>query len=269
MVSDLYTRAKYNSPIPCLIGKDIRVYDISKANISVLRQLGIISEEMYNHLFCADKMEREVTIGRLIGDNPLIGTSLANGILDMRRKFLEMNELSESDILEADNDSLAVINHLVRYQQVGDFVTFRLAEVYTSFYRVRNIKYFYLADMINNTEFLRLKGMDKSKHLHEDYMVDFLKELFYQAQFNGPKSAIELISDFHNQYVSRSIHYGYYRELNARSLFRIKQSISNYGSYYVEMIADPRVESMIDISYNENILREFIKLFSAEYFQMK
>ena len=70
MSKHLWERSFYNSNIPYLISVPIREYDISKANISVLRDANVINEEQYQYFYNAPKYIREVAIGKMQGSNP-------------------------------------------------------------------------------------------------------------------------------------------------------------------------------------------------------
>ena len=69
MISQLYKNINYKSQVNNIIGENIREYDISKANITMLYSANIISLEEYNRLCNVDKMERQITIGYLIKKN--------------------------------------------------------------------------------------------------------------------------------------------------------------------------------------------------------
>ena len=269
MSCTLWNNIKYKSFIDCLVDTPITVYDIKAANISVLFDKGLISPEVYNNLRTSAKIEREIYIGNLQGRNPYISEKLKEGIIEAKEKFFTMNGLDDSEILEIDNDAVYVIgSRPIRVQSVCEHVYFKKAEQYTSFYRVRNIEYFYYANIANRVEYLNPKGLgNKAIALHEPFMLDFLKELFYRAQFEGPQSALQVLASFHQSYCSRRLPLGYYRNLNPDS----KYAVGNFDRYatYAVNNEDPRLRRIMDISYNEKILREFNMLLSERYLKFK
>ena len=258
---------KYRAPIDCLIDTPIRVFDIRAANISVLREKEIINPELYNQLRVAAKIEREVYVGKLQGSDPAISKALAQGIIEAKQKFFVENGLDDSEILEVDNDAVYVIGNIpIRLQQVSPFVYFKKAEEYTSFYRVKKIEYFYYANLQSRMEYLNPKGLgSRGIQLHSPFMLDFLKELFMTAQFNGIETALQLLSTFYGNYCSKGLDVGFYRNLNTDSMYSVG-NFDKYASYFINTNVDPRMKKVLDISYNEKILREFNRLLSNKFY---
>lgn len=263
-MGNLWSKVNYASYMQCLIDTQIRVYDISKANISVLRQAGVISQDEYDYLYNADKLEREVYVGKLQGNRPEASKILADGIINAKRLFFEANNIDDNDVLEINNDAVYLIGTKpVPVQQVQPLVYFKLAELYTSFYKVKDIRYYYYANLMDRTEYLNPKGLGKAAPLHEAYMLDFLKELFYTAQFQGVQEALKLLSIFYNNYIAGQLDLNYYRNLNPASRFNIK-SFDKYASYQTDIVTPLNVR-LIDRSYNEKVLRDFNKLLVEKY----
>lgn len=259
----LWDKFHYRANINCLTDTSIRSYDIRKANISILREANHISEEEYQWLYNADRMTRQVYIGKLLGRKPELSAALADGIKAAKKKFFEMNNLEDSEILEIDNDAIYVIGRRpIRFQQVSPYVFFKLEEEYTAYYRLKKISYFYSYNHITRTENLRAKGLGESgTALHEPFMLDFLKELFKTAQMSGYGKAIQLLAIFYKNYITRSLPIEYYRELNSQSMY----TITIDGNSYSTDITMRNYINIVDISYNENILRELNKLLSILY----
>lgn len=65
----LYEKTLYKANIQYLVDVPIFEYDISKANISVLSDKGIISENQYQYLFNLPKLERNIAIGNMCGSD--------------------------------------------------------------------------------------------------------------------------------------------------------------------------------------------------------
>lgn len=270
MPSLLWDKFHYIANIDCLTDFPIRSFDMRKANISVLRESNQISEEQYNYLFNADKIEREIYIGKLIGNKPELSAILSNGIKQAKKLFFEANSIEDVDVLEINNDAVYIIGYKpVAVQQVSQYIYFKLEEEYTAFYRVKNISYYYDYNTVTRKEVLRAKGLGETgTALHSQYMLDFLKELFKTAQMSGYEQAIRLLSIFYRNYVNKLLPIEYYRELNPQSMFRIDIESKAGAAYYSE-IANPMHRQYVDISYNEMILREFNKLLSYLYMKKR
>ncbi len=66
MSQQLWERINYLTDKPFILSSNIYEYDITKANINVLRSMDMISEYEYNNYLLMDKMSREVSIGEKI-----------------------------------------------------------------------------------------------------------------------------------------------------------------------------------------------------------
>lgn len=266
----LWQKANYRSDIQFLIDTNIYEYDISKANISVLRDANVLSEEEYQYYYQAPKNIREIAIGKLQGRNPEVTSILKNGITNARRIFQESNNIKDSEILAIRNDSMTIIGRPAEYLNATDRVAFRMSGFYTSFYKINYQDYFYMYDVVNQTEDLAIKGLgDKGIELHKYYMLEFLLELFYSAQIEGVKTAIMLLQMFYNNYISRLLDINYYRELNPQSMFKLLFSDQHkrltMSNIYADILVD-RDKRYIDIGYNEAILRYLNSIYASIYF---
>lgn len=269
-MSNLWEKTSYRSPIQFLIDIPIREYDISKANISVLRDANVISEEQYQYFYNCPKIERAIAIGKMQGANSAVTEALKAGISKARKYFIESNGIKDSDILAIRNDAITVVGTTpVENLQVTDRVSFRLAGNYSSFYHVNTIDLYYLYDRIVNIEVLDVKGLGEGGvNLHRQYMLDFLATLFYSAQIEGIKMAIGLLDTVHKNYVNKDLDINYYREFNPESRFLLDPGFSRCSSLYMDF-ATNRDKSIIDISYNEKILRHFMQVLASVYFGSK
>lgn len=266
----LWQKANYRSDIQFLIDTNIYEYDISKANISVLRDANILSEEEYQYYYQAPKNIREIAIGKLQGRNPEVTSILKNGITNARRIFQESNGIKDSEILAIRNDSMTIIGRPAEFLNATNRVAFRLAGFYTSFYKINYQDYFYMYDVVNQTEDLAIKGLgDKGIELHKYYMLEFLLELFYSAQIEGVKTAITLLQMFYSNYINRLLDANYYRELNPQSMFKLLFSDQHkrlsMRDIYTDTLVD-RDKRYIDIGYNESILRYLNSIYASIYF---
>lgn len=265
MTAFLWNRYRYVSNIKCLVSRPIRVYDIRQANISILRDKNYIDDSTYDMLKDAPKKYREVYIGKLIIKDPSVNNIIQDGIIESKHAFFDINHIEDSEILEIDNDAIYLMGD--RYipetnQWVSGRTYFKLSEHYSSFYALGNIKCFYFYENLHGTEYIKLKGMEKSRVLHEAYMLDFLKALFCTAQVEGVEEAIKFLNSFYTQYVNFQLPVGYYREFTSTSHFKIN---SGYHWYYIENPTSNMVR-LIDISHNENILRTLQQYFTRLYF---
>lgn len=268
-MSSIWKKKFYKANIPYLIDVPIRAYDITKANINVLYDAGAISQEQHQYLMTCPKLEREITIGQMQGNDSRITEILTDGIMHARQVFMDANNLQDSDILEIRNDSLMVMGRKpINVLEITQNVHFREDGKYTSHYKFNvgfgPIDLYYYGNIVEQVEYLHVKGLGKSETLHRDYMLDFLQLLSYSIQFEGAKNAISILSRVHNDYINLNMDIGYYRELNAQSKYRLKP-ISMYADFTADYLTD-RDKPLLNISHNEAILRYFGQILSSIHF---
>lgn len=266
MSKSVWKKVSYKSSIQYVIDFPIREYDLTKANISVLRDANAISEDLYQYLYACPKDERNITIGKMIGKNTQLETVRKAGIENARRLFMEINNLDDSDILAIRNDAMVVLSDRPMKLDITERTKFRLEGSYRSFYRLGMIELYYDFDPINKIEVLDIKGLgENSIPLHADYMLDFLKELFYCAQLEGLGTAINILSQFYDNYINLRLEVGYYRELVSGSRYRLNRSFTNFQTIEMDW-ATERDKKYLDISYNANLLITLNKMFASNYF---
>lgn len=269
-MNDLWQKINYRAPVQYIIDMTIREFDITKANISVLRDANAITEELYQYLYRAPKQERSVYIGKLEGKHPEIVPVLKSGIEKARRTFIETNGIETNEVLAIRNDAIMVIgDRPISNLQMTDRVAFRLAAAYRSFYKLDYMDFFYNYDLITRTEVLDIKGLNnESIELHKQFMLDFLAELFYTAQIEDCKGAISILNNFYKQFINKELDIGFYRELNSQSQFRFINSMTSVGRLYSDNCSNYD-KKYIDLSCNANILRQLNRMYSRVYFNKR
>ena len=136
MSKTLWQKHSYKLNVNYMIDVLLREYDLSKANISVLRDYDILSEEQYQYYLTCPKLEREIAIGKLQGRNPKATEALKDGISQAKRIFMESNNVEDSDVFAIINDAIIVIGSKpIQNLQVSERLKFRLDGTFTSLNR--------------------------------------------------------------------------------------------------------------------------------------
>lgn len=265
---NLYENVNYTANVDYIIGSYIREYDIAKANISILYWKGVLNREQYDFLYHADRMTRQVTIGKLRQKNPELGKALDAGIIEAKKIFFEANNIKDFDVLCIKNDAVYLINRTPNITRISDTVEFVCKNIYTSYLYINRVQYMYFYDPIMKKEVLDIKGIGEDNiEKHRNYFYEFLMELLYTATTDSIENTLMLIQDFSNKYVLGDLDLGYYREFNAASQFRIQGGLS-----YMEVTADHLPESskgILNKSYNYSVLQELYKIFTQIYFNKR
>ena len=138
-MTELYKKTLYLLDIDFLINTTIYEYDLSKANISILRQYGLITDDLYNTLYAADRMDRQVFIGKLQKNDRNIAKALEDGFIEVRRLFFMANGLEERDILSIKKDAIFTFKRCMNLR-VAEWLDFKEKNLYTSYYHIPSQK---------------------------------------------------------------------------------------------------------------------------------
>lgn len=246
---NILEKTTFIKDIDYLVNIPIYEYDISKANINILYKYNMLDDYNYNRLMNAPRNVRQKEIGIMILKNSKIYSIINNGIKEMRSKFMEMNNLTDEDILSVKNDALFVIDKVPLVTKF-DNIEFRLRNTYSSFCKANGLELYYAVDRSNSKDFLDVKGISDSKLInHENYIIDFIKTLFYEIQ-TDINTAILMIRHFYRQYIDFELDINYYRCFDSISMFKV---IIGDKYYDVDMAND---YSCLDISCNLNLIRD-------------
>lgn len=265
-MAHLFDLDSYTAPIGYVISHFIREYDISKANINILLYKNLISKDQYDYYYNLPKQQRAILVGLLQRDNSAIRTGLTEGFGEVRHMFYEANDIHEYQVLSIKKDAIFLIDHIPKVTKFGN-IEFVNKNIYTSFYNLDKIEYYYYADKDN--EKLDVKGIsDNTLILHQNYMLDYLKYIFHLAQDGRITDALNNIQDFYNSFINYELDIGYYRELNNRSLYRTK-FILNENRVFINGFNNNTDIHDIDGSYNIGILMNIYKILLDQYLKGK
>ena len=269
MSKTLWQKHSYKLNVNYMIDILMREYDLSKANISVLRDYNILSEEQYQYYLTCPKLEREIAIGKLQGRNPKATEALKDGISQAKRIFMESNNIEDSDVFAIINDAIIIIGSKpILNLQVSDRLKFRLDGTFTSYMRLKNIDLYYYFNRSTNEEKITNRGLGSAaSELHRDFMIEFISEILYSTQIDGVRTSVPLLQNVHHNYINRDLPVGYYREFNSQAMYRILDNICpKYSGPYYQENAIEYEKQFIDISYNESLLREINSILASIYF---
>lgn len=259
-------RKTYLAPIPYLISHYIYEYDISKANLNIMYHQGVINKEEYDLIKTFPKQQREIYFG-LAQKDPEKDKALQEGLTIFRQKFLESNQIPETNLLSVKNDALFIVDIVPKFT-VFDNIEFIRKNVYTSFYKLGKLEVYYYLDSVNNKEIIDVKGIsdDKLQKYHYEFFIQLLCTIFECVQTSSAGDALILINMIIQNYINMQLPIEYYREFNTDSMYRI--SMPNGLQYLFETIDDNN-KQYLNISTNLNILRELYGIISNIYFNQQ
>lgn len=237
----LYEKHNYlNKDIEYLINNEITEYDIKSAGFNLIKKYNLLDNKRIEHLESLSKKRRQITIGLYQRDNLEFRNALNEKFVEIRKIFFESNDLKDDEILSIKKDAIVTLRKC--FYTEFDNIEFADKNVYSSYFYINNFEIY-----INEKD-IHLKGISDSKlKLHEDYMLDFLHKLFRMIETSSNKKyIINNIKEFISFYKSKMLHIGYYRELNADSLYKLDMDFldEHVGLEWTKSLDN------IDISYN-------------------
>lgn len=256
-----YSKDNYLTPQKYIFSSIITEYDISKANINILKYKNMITPKEYEYAISLDKKSREIYIG-LKQKNSNIANALQEGFAEFREKFITANNFTETDIISIKKDAIFILNKKAKIVNF-DNIVFTEKNIYNSYMNLNRLEIYYGSDPINGTDKIDIKGISNELlPLHEDYMICFLCTVLDYIQSNSIKEVYEMILQFEKMYRNKELAVEFYREFNSDSMYRISingtqyllDTISNNEFYY------------LNISTNYKIIQEIYKLISNIYF---
>lgn len=258
MISNLYTKTLYSIDSDFII-HPIYEYDISKANINILRSEGCISQSQYEYLYRAPSEERKKTIGLMERDNPSITNKLKEGFEKARYNFINYNNIQDDEIISIRKDAM-FITRPVEHNVFG-LINFVLKNTYSLMIRINKIEFYF--NNIDESYKLDIKGIkDETLLKHQNSYLSVICEILSMIQMKDFAGAVQYIIEFNKRFNSFQLSIDFYREFNQSSLYRI----NTFNSiYYIDDILDTDI-TCLDISNNQNFNRELYKVISMIYF---
>lgn len=243
-MSNLYERHLYlDKSVDCLLSTHIREYDMKSAGFSILKREKLAGENFISYLSTLDKKQRNVQIGLYTKANKDIIEKFNNGFVKARKEFFEMNEIEDSEVLSIKKDAIFLINRIPEHTKFKG-MEFVLKNSYSSYYYLNKIEFYFK----NMGKKLDVKGIsDEDLIRHEKYILNELKSIFSIVESGKKEYIIKRLKKFAMAYKNKELDYGFYRELNQDSLYRIKSFKVMSATVGVN-----NIDSLdnIDISYN-------------------
>jgi hypothetical protein len=159
---------------------------------TVLEQFRLLPKEQYTR-----------KIGLMQRDNKEFSDALLNGQRAIRKKFIEVNGLSEQNILSLHSDAVRFFTKK-KIINVIDGVTFRHDKTWSSYIRYDKI------EMMYDDESITFKQVEPAiLNRHTLSICRYLLNVFYKVN-NYERSIISDLAKFQTQYLQRKLRDEYY-----------------------------------------------------------
>ena len=186
------------------IKRNIYEYDIYKANISCLLEMGEINQEQYNMLKDIPKGERAKYVAAF--EKLEADTSKGYHIFVEKslEKFKKINNIEEKNIIEIVFDAIW-IDKEVDNLQVTENIRFTCKRKASSILEIGKVKFYF--DSTNNTFFQR--GLGKK----ESPWFEIIKEYMRLSEIRDTKNLNKFISNFKEKYINKKVNKELYQGL--------------------------------------------------------
>lgn len=263
MIGKLYEKTLYTVPVDFII-TPIYEYDISKANISILLQKGVIDVSQYNDFYNMNREDRQINIGYMQRNNPEIIKILEEGFKEARYSFIVSNNIQDDEIVSIKKDSLFI----TKQANVTKFghVNFTLRNTYSIMVKIHKLEVYYNINPMSFEHSIDIKGIKNEVLIkHESTYIHLLCEILYLICNNRPEDAIRYMKNFVIDYDNLILPIEFYREFNQQSLYRVS---SVNSAYYIDDAIGLN-SCNLDISYNRQFNRELMKLITSLFISMR
>lgn len=247
MSSNLYERHLYLNPdIPIISAHKIREYDMTSGGLNVLIKAGALSDHQIKWLKSLPKKDRNIQIGLLLKNNKELVEIQNAGFVEARKNLFEANDIEDSDVLSIKKDAVFLIDKSADVLKFNE-VEFRLANTYTSFYKLGQIEFYFKNAMSYDSIKLDIKNMHPHLELHQEHFLKFLITTFKSVEELEQNAYQKKLKRFAIKYKNRELDTEFYREFNDSSMIKLNLSLSG-GQLGVENF-DGNIDD-IDIGYN-------------------
>ena len=255
--SNLYKKDSYTIPESYVINS-IYEYDISKANINILYEKGIIDDNQYNTLYNSDKKSREISVG-MMQKNVSVARALSQGFCEFRRRLFESNGIQDNEIVSIKKDAVFVTRPLIN--TVFGRVEFKEKNIFNMMIKLDRLEIYYGVNSVTREHVIDIKGIkDEKIDKYENYFFNILINVFCLLVSHLYVQALDLINKYIQSYVNLELDVTAYREFNNVYMYRIKNSL-----YMSECVLDMH-KNCLDISCNLNLLLQLKMLVINMYY---
>lgn len=230
-------------------------YDISQANINILKKYNQLSDKDYNYLKSIPKINREIIIGNMIKGNKDLFKIIQKGIKESKVNLFDSNNIKGYEVVRIASDAVYINRTSPLQYTTFDNIEFKIKSISNSYLKLKDILFF--INYENNNINVDIKGLGEDYSKHES-LISFICNIICELEFDGIKPAMNSLEQFIDDYINKRLDVLYYREFNSRGLY----NVSNSG-FYLDMIDVLSPE--IDINYNLYLLRELSSILYEIY----
>lgn len=203
----------FNDNIQYMFHANIVEYDMVAASVSVCEHFNLLDKNTIEQLKLMPKDKRTVKMGMLQKDKEF-SEKLLSGIREMRRKFLEVNGLDDTNILSLHSDA-CIFSSRKKIVTDIDGVKFRHDGTWSAYVRYNKIEMFYANDYIT----FKNVPADLMKE-HTIGINKYLRKVFGYIEDYNP-DVVKYISKFESKYLKDEFPEYYYPAFGKRGTYKM------------------------------------------------
>ena len=193
----------FNPNIQFMFHSNIVEYDMRAMSVSVSEKYGLLDEETIRILRLLPKDQRTKRVGLMQRDNKEYSQRLIECELDTRRKFLEANNLDETNVISLHSDA-CIFNSKNKIINNIDGIEFKHENTWSAYMFYKGIEMFYSDGVIT------YKGIPKEMlNQHTLGIHKFLCNVFNKVD-NYDTDILPFLSKFQKNYLQDKLPEFYY-----------------------------------------------------------
>lgn len=244
-----------NKDILKLVNTDIYEYDMKDAGFNVIKRFELLPPLIIKGLEGLDKAERNITIGKMRGEDKIFSASLKKFLRETIANFIILNKIREQDILAIRNDAVTFISKAPIALDTINGLYFRKDGFFQVFLNLSGIEFYYNAF----DDFLCTKGLsDECIESQNEYWLSFIKSIMKMLYNNAPVANIIRCVNMHRRaYIAKALPLRFYKALQMNSY---KILIPSQSGVEVRLKPDPEGCLLESMDIGENYSKVIIPL---------
>lgn len=228
-------------------------YDMTNAGINILFTHGLLSEEFVTRLNKMPKLEKNITVGKILQNNPEWNKIMMDEFVKIRYYFMLWNNLTDDDILSIKKDAIFIINKKVNKLKLSNNYEFKAKGHYDTYLNLRG-KEFYVN--IEDSSY-DVKGFSKDVlKVQSEYFIEFILTALVLDK-NDRFELFEHMKEFREQFLTFKLEPNYYFDLDEGGyLYRY----SDKSSVEFSTSFPPKPLSLCNIDNNYKYFFELINI---------
>ena len=186
------------------IKRNVYEYDIHKANISCLLEMGEISKKQYDMLKDIPKDERSKFVAAFEKLEKDTAKDYRKFVEIALEKFKKFNDIREENVLEIAFDAIWIDKEVSKLQ-VTENIRFTCKRKASSMLEIRKVKFYF--NSADDSFFQRGLGQKESP------WFDIIKEYMKLSEIENREILSKFINDFNEKYISKSLDEKFYQRL--------------------------------------------------------